>query len=675
MATTAIFTKKGDSVTSDEYIKTYNDKGTIYQKYVVTATLTDINETNMTATLSLNQKLTSKYVRWGQVDKYFTLYVNTDPVQNGESVYKSGGGDESSSTVKTIVDQTLSFTIPYNSDGNKTITVGGKITGETGTYAPGNKTLSISITLPIIAKPSTFTITGSELGKEVTLAVSSSNSAFKHKAEYAFENSGYKSIGENLGTEIKFTPSIDLAAQAPNASSGKLKVKLTTFNGTTQIGSPYELEKTLTIAATSDTKPEAGTLVATATSDHSVVKTWGNVFVKGYSKATITFNGAAGKQGATISKYAVGGGGLNINNLSTTNSFTTEILNTTSITLDGKVIDSRGFESDTISLPIALYDYSSPTITIEAERCDENGTTNVQGTCLKVTPTIKLSEIDKRNTIKTQNISCNGVSDNKFKDGESFVLKANVSTNASYTLTASITDTVGNTGNATVKISSSNTVPMHINEQKNGMGLGSKAISEKSVTLGWTLDMNDNKIINADIVDLVYPVDSIYMSINSANPATLFGGTWEALGGRFLIGANSTYAAGTIGGTASTTLTTNNLPSHSHKVKAHSHGAGTLVADNVSLTGDWGSARARFPGTTNASGIISVVKASRDSYWTDGGSAATNTYGFSVDASHGHTISGSTANSTETDSGTTGSGESFTNLPPYLSVYMWKRTK
>ena len=37
--------------------------------------------------------------------------------------------------------------------------------------------------------------------------------------------------------------------------------------------------------------------------------------------------------------------------------------------------------------------------------------------------------------------------------------------------------------------------------------------------------MNDNKIVNADIVDLVYPVGSIYMSVNSANPATLFGGT------------------------------------------------------------------------------------------------------------------------------------------------------
>ena len=480
MATTAIFTKKGDSVTSDEYIKTYNDKGTIYQKYVVTATLTDINETNMTATLSLNQKLTSKYVRWGQVDKYFTLYVNTDPVQNGESVYKSGGGDESSSTVKTIVDQTLSFTIPYNSDGNKTITVGGKITGETGTYAPGNKTLSISITLPTIAKPSTCTISGSELGKEVTLTVSSSNSAFKHKAEYAFENSGYKSIGENLGTEIKFIPSIDLAAQVPNASSGKLKVKLTTFNGTTQIGSPYEVEKTLTIAATSDTKPVAGTLAVTATSDNSTIKSWG-VFVKGYSKASVTLSGASAKHGATIKSYSISGGGLTN---STANPSVTPVLTATSVTFTGKVTDSRGFESDTRSETITLHEYSNPQITVAVNRCDKNGTINVQGTCLKVTPTITLSSIGGKNTITAKNITCNGVSNNSFKDGESFVLEANVSTNASYNLTASVTDAIGNSGSATFKVWSSNTVPMHINENKNGMGLGSKAVNEQSVTLG-----------------------------------------------------------------------------------------------------------------------------------------------------------------------------------------------
>ena len=81
---------------------------------------------------------------------------------------------------------------------------------------------------------------------------------------------------------------------------------------------------------------------------------------------------------------------------------------------------------------------------------------------------------------------------------------------------------------------------------------------------------------NADILDnvlkMAYPVGSIYMSVNNTSPATLFGGTWEAIGGRFLIGKDSTYSAGSTGGSATKTIATANLPSHTHTVGAHNHG-------------------------------------------------------------------------------------------------------
>ena len=51
-------------------------------------------------------------------------------------------------------------------------------------------------------------------------------------------------------------------------------------------------------------------------------------------------------------------------------------------------------------------------------------------------------------------------------------------------------------------------------------------------------------------VDMIYPVGSIYMSANATSPETLFGGTWESIGGRFLLGADATYAAGSPGGEA-----------------------------------------------------------------------------------------------------------------------------
>lgn len=74
------------------------------------------------------------------------------------------------------------------------------------------------------------------------------------------------------------------------------------------------------------------------------------------------------------------------------------------------------------------------------------------------------------------------------------------------------------------------------------------------------------------VLDLVYPVGSLYMSINSTSPAILFGGSWAAIENRMIIGASSTYAVGNTGGSATTTISSANLPTHVHSVGAHSHG-------------------------------------------------------------------------------------------------------
>ena len=65
-------------------------------------------------------------------------------------------------------------------------------------------------------------------------------------------------------------------------------------------------------------------------------------------------------------------------------------------------------------------------------------------------------------------------------------------------------------------------------------------------------------------MDLIYPVGSIYLSVGTTSPATLFGGTWVQLKDRFLIGAGNNYSNGATGGETSHTLTASELPSHSH---------------------------------------------------------------------------------------------------------------
>ena len=81
-------------------------------------------------------------------------------------------------------------------------------------------------------------------------------------------------------------------------------------------------------------------------------------------------------------------------------------------------------------------------------------------------------------------------------------------------------------------------------------------------------------ISKTDIVDLIYPVGSIYMSIESTSPAELFGGTWEQLEDRFLLGAGSEYSrlsghdknAVAIGGSADAIVV-----EHNHEQEPHNH--------------------------------------------------------------------------------------------------------
>ena len=149
-----------------------------------------------------------------------------------------------------------------------------------------------------------------------------------------------------------------------------------------------------------------------------------------------------------------------------------------------------------------------------------------------------------------------------------------------------------------------------------------------------------------NIVDIIYPVGAIYMSVNNVNPNVLFGGRWEQLKDRFLLGSGDVYTGGATGGSANAVVV-----KHNHTQNAHNH-------------------------TASENGKRSFLTAPTGSSWNEiaGGNISGSGYHYvaTQDTSNYNVWVAQSANKTATnqESGVDGTGK---NMPPYLTVYMWKR--
>ena len=152
----------------------------------------------------------------------------------------------------------------------------------------------------------------------------------------------------------------------------------------------------------------------------------------------------------------------------------------------------------------------------------------------------------------------------------------------------------------------------------------------------------------------VYPVGSIYMSVNSTSPATLFGGTWERIQDRFLLAAGTEFPAGKRDGEATHQLTAEELPDHRHTFTTDSAGDHTHSLNRVlgNSGGAWtGDTAGNLSGSGRKFGYINSDNTIKTVTNTGSGGA--------------HTHSGTTNGA--------GGTQPHNNMPPYLTVYIWKR--
>ncbi len=119
----------------------------------------------------------------------------------------------------------------------------------------------------------------------------------------------------------------------------------------------------------------------------------------------------------------------------------------------------------------------------------------------------------------------------------------------------------------------------------------------------------------------IYPVGSVYISFNSTNPSTLFGGSWTRLEDRFLLGASN---SGQIGGEKTHKLTIEEIPYHKH---------------NTDYYVETPSGDRNAPSTFSTTGYSSYGNKGK-----------------------------------KFDMGGAGSGRDHNNMPPYITCFMWRRT-
>lgn len=155
---------------------------------------------------------------------------------------------------------------------------------------------------------------------------------------------------------------------------------------------------------------------------------------------------------------------------------------------------------------------------------------------------------------------------------------------------------------------------MALGELKNGIGPDAYAIYQQ---------------VLAAVVERDHPVGSLYFSENATSPAELYGGTWERIEGKFIMGASDSYPAGSTGGEAKHTLTRSELP----RIREQLAG---LTAYNENVVG--------------TDKVLSLVEEITRSNVQPGNSAKYATLTMSLGDSQPHN-----------------------NIPPYYSVYIWRR--
>lgn len=359
-------------------------------------------------TLVLGEKSQSVSGNYTDVSWSLRLYVwnavnanmTGNAVIDGTTVYTHSGnpGYIPMNTTKTIASGT--HRVYHSSDGTKSINWSATLrTNTQGNSWSFNESNSGSRTLSRIPRTSGATLSSNsvQMGGSVNVGFQRASSSFTHSVRLTFGDYLNEAFTRSSATSVTLNiPAASvLAKEIPDATSGIGHVRVTTFSGTTSIGS---VTLPITITLPSSVTPSVGTITITDTTNFH---TLAGDFVQGRSRPRVNVSGSSGVYGSTIRSSVVNLGNRNLGSPGST--FTVPSAGTYNLSVT--VRDSRGRKATKSFGNVTVLGYSAPVANVTAKRANSNNGDNPYGTYLKFEGTTSVHDITLKGVANRRTVS------------------------------------------------------------------------------------------------------------------------------------------------------------------------------------------------------------------------------------------------------------------------------
>lgn len=396
----------------------------------------------------------------------------------------------SGNQTKNLFQKTV--TVAHAANGTKTCsfsaTCGINVT-LSGTYY-GNVTASGTGVFDTIARASTISSVTSSVSvngtNEVTVNITRASSSFTHTVAFSFGS--YSKSTTGVGTSTSYAIPTSWLNAIPSATSGTAKVTVTTYSGSTKIGSAVSKNFTLTVPSTVVPTISGVTVAETI----SGISTQFGGYVQGKSRAKFTIT-AAGALGSTITAYkTVIDGKTYTGSAPTTGTLATAGNRTATIT----VTDSRGRTAST-TRSLTVIAYTAPKInTFTAARANSQGVADDNGTAALARIKFAISSVNNTNKKtyvveyrpKASETWTQAATGSVYTYDGNMPLNISLNTDTSYDLRLTITDYFGSV-TATTDLATAFTL-VDFNASGKGLAFGKVSEIENGMEIDLPVSIN-----------------------------------------------------------------------------------------------------------------------------------------------------------------------------------------